>query len=71
MAIIYKHRKEPIPRLPAEVGALQPVLERLLAKSPADRFADAGEAAAALAGELARYEAWRRRGGREEKESAA
>jgi hypothetical protein len=71
MAIIYKHRKEPIPRLPGEVSALQPVLERLLAKSPADRFADAAEAAVALEAELLRYETWRRRGGREEKESAA
>jgi len=48
MALIYKHRKEPVPRLPAQFEALQPILERLLAKSPDDRFADAGEAAAAL-----------------------
>jgi hypothetical protein len=61
MAIIYKHRKEPIPCLPREVGALQPVLERLLAKSPADRFPDASEAAKALEHELARYDAWRAR----------
>ncbi|MBS0579672.1 MAG: serine/threonine protein kinase [Proteobacteria bacterium] len=48
MAIVYKHRKEPIPRLPAEFAALQPVLERLLAKRPQDRFASAQEASAAL-----------------------
>ncbi len=48
MAIVYKHRKEPIPRLPPEFAALQPVLERLLAKLPQDRFASAQEASAAL-----------------------
>jgi tRNA A-37 threonylcarbamoyl transferase component Bud32 len=50
MALIYKHRKEPVPRLPQQFAALQPILERLLAKSPDDRFADAGEAATALEG---------------------
>jgi serine/threonine-protein kinase PpkA len=50
MALIYKHRKEPVPRLPASFEALQPIVERLLAKSPQDRFADAGEAATALEG---------------------
>jgi serine/threonine-protein kinase PpkA len=48
MAIVYKHRKEAIPHLPVRFAALQPVLERLLAKQPADRYASAGEAAAAL-----------------------
>jgi serine/threonine protein kinase len=48
MAIVYKHRKEPVPPLPAPLVSLQPLLERLLAKSPADRFAGAGEAAQAL-----------------------
>lgn len=48
MALIYKHRKEPVPRLPAPFESLQRILDRLLAKSPQDRFADAGEAAAAL-----------------------
>lgn len=48
MALIYKHRKEPVPRLPAAFEPVQPVLDRLLAKLPADRYADAGEAAAAL-----------------------
>ncbi|HYM27037.1 MAG TPA: protein kinase [Steroidobacteraceae bacterium] len=48
MAIVYKHRKEPVPQLPSQLAAVQPVLQRLLAKSPADRFAGAGEAAAAL-----------------------
>jgi eukaryotic-like serine/threonine-protein kinase len=48
MAIVYKHRKEPLPQLPERLAALQPLLERLLAKSPADRFADAHAAAEAL-----------------------
>ncbi len=48
MAIVYKHRKEPIPRLPAQFEAVQPLLERLLAKTPADRIATAEEAAEAL-----------------------
>lgn len=48
MAIVYKHRKEPVPQLPERFAALQAPLERLLAKSPANRFADAREAAEAL-----------------------
>jgi eukaryotic-like serine/threonine-protein kinase len=48
MAIVYKHRKEPVPQLPAQFAVVQPVLERLLAKQPAERFAAAGEAAGAL-----------------------
>lgn len=53
MAIVYKHRKEAIPRLPERFAALQPVLERLLAKEPADRYASATAAAAALQETLA------------------
>jgi len=53
MAIVYKHRKEPVPRLPAQFAAVQPVLERLLAKVPAERFADAGQAGDALEETLA------------------
>jgi eukaryotic-like serine/threonine-protein kinase len=48
MAIIYKHRKEPVPRLPEIFAAMQPMLERFLAKQPDDRFANAAEAADAL-----------------------
>jgi serine/threonine protein kinase len=48
MAIVYKHRKEPVPQLPAQFAAVQPVLERLMAKLPAERFADAQQAGAAL-----------------------
>jgi serine/threonine protein kinase len=48
MAIVYKHRKEPVPQLPEQFRAVQPVLERLLAKLPEERFADAASAADAL-----------------------
>jgi eukaryotic-like serine/threonine-protein kinase len=48
MAIIYKHRKEPVPRLPEHFSALQPLMEKLLAKRPEDRFSAACEAADAL-----------------------
>jgi eukaryotic-like serine/threonine-protein kinase len=48
MAIVYKHRKEPVPQLPARFADVQPALERLLAKLPAERFADARQAADAL-----------------------
>jgi hypothetical protein len=54
MAIIYKHRKEPVPRLRGELATLQPLLDRFLAKLPADRFPDARQAAAALEKELER-----------------
>jgi serine/threonine protein kinase len=50
MALIYKHRKEPVPRLPAPYEPMQPIIDRFLAKAPQDRFADAAEAATALEG---------------------
>jgi serine/threonine protein kinase len=50
MALIYKHRKEPVPRLPVAVDLMQPIIDRLLAKVPDDRYASAGEAATALEG---------------------
>jgi hypothetical protein len=55
MAIVYKHRKEPVPQLPPQFAAVQPVLERLLAKVPADRFADAAQAGQALQETLERW----------------
>jgi serine/threonine protein kinase len=59
MAIVYKHRKEPVPQLPPHLADVQPVLARLLAKLPDGRFADASEAADALQGTL---DAWLSRG---------
>jgi hypothetical protein len=48
MAIISKHRKEPVPALPAPFEALQPIIERFLAKDPQDRYPNATEARIAL-----------------------
>jgi len=48
MAIIYMHRKAPVPQLPEAQVALQPLLQKLLAKQPADRFDSADQAAQAI-----------------------
>ena len=61
MAIVYKHRKEAIPQLPQAFAAVQPLLEKLLAKLPRDRFASAHEATAALEETL---ECWQARAAR-------
>jgi tRNA A-37 threonylcarbamoyl transferase component Bud32 len=55
MAIVYKHRKDALPLLPTKFAQVQPVLERLLAKDPADRYASAIEAASALEATLAHW----------------
>jgi tRNA A-37 threonylcarbamoyl transferase component Bud32/DNA-binding response OmpR family regulator len=49
MAIIYKHRNAPIPRLRESLSCLQDLVDRLLAKQPKDRFASAVDAERALA----------------------
>ncbi|MEO7775543.1 MAG: protein kinase [Steroidobacteraceae bacterium] len=54
MAIIYKHRNSPIPRLPASSAELQPLVDRLLAKEPHQRYANAAEVEAAIAEAIAR-----------------
>jgi tRNA A-37 threonylcarbamoyl transferase component Bud32/CheY-like chemotaxis protein len=48
MAIIYKHRKAPIPQLPEHFAVLQPLLNRLLAKRVEDRMPSAAAAVHAL-----------------------
>jgi eukaryotic-like serine/threonine-protein kinase len=48
MAVIYLHRKAPLPTLPEPLAWLEPLLERLLGKAPADRFESARAAAEAL-----------------------
>lgn len=48
--VLQNHVSAPIPRLPAEHAALQPLLDRLLAKLPGQRFASAEELLAALPG---------------------
>jgi serine/threonine-protein kinase PpkA len=48
MAIIYKHRNQPIPRLPGRAAHWQPIIDCLLAKRPAERYGTADEAAEVL-----------------------
>jgi eukaryotic-like serine/threonine-protein kinase len=55
MALIYKHRKEPVPQLAEGLDGLQPLLERLLAKRPEERFPSALAAAEALDRQLERF----------------
>ena len=50
MGVIYLHRKAPVPLLPDELGALQPLISGLLAKQRGDRYASA----AALSQEVER-----------------
>ena len=54
MAIIYKHRKMPIPKLPSDVAVLQPLLDGLMAKDPADRFPNAAATIVAIEAAAAR-----------------
>ncbi len=48
MGIIYQHAKAPLPRLPEPLALLQPLLERLLAKDPSDRYASASDVLRAI-----------------------
>ncbi|MCS6947594.1 MAG: hypothetical protein NZM12_08265, partial [Steroidobacteraceae bacterium] len=48
MAVIYLHAKAPIPRLPEHLAPLQPIIDRLLAKNPAQRYPSAAALIAAL-----------------------
>jgi eukaryotic-like serine/threonine-protein kinase len=57
MAIIYLHRKAPVPQLPEAQACLQPLLQKLLAKEPADRFESAQQAAQAIGEMLAELRA--------------
>src|SRR5690606_7501590 len=41
MELLVMHIKSPPPTLPVEYAALQPVLDRLMAKKPDDRYASA------------------------------
>jgi serine/threonine-protein kinase PpkA len=42
-ALAFKHATQPIPDLPPSLEAFQPILSRLLAKAPADRFSSVHE----------------------------
>jgi len=48
MAIIYMHRKAPIPKLPEPLAAFQPLIDALLAKSVEDRVPTAAAAVEAI-----------------------
>jgi serine/threonine protein kinase len=48
MTVLYMHRNAPLPRLELSLASLQPLLDRLLAKEPEDRYADAAETARAI-----------------------
>lgn len=41
--IVFKQMNEPIPELPEELAMYQPLLDKMTAKEPDERFADAGE----------------------------
>lgn len=49
LAIGIMHITEPVPTLPHELAALQPLIDRLLAKQPEDRFQSGNEVVAAIA----------------------
>jgi serine/threonine protein kinase len=53
LAIMAQHAKSPVPMLPAELSAQQPLLERLMAKNLNERYASADEVLADLAQEIA------------------
>ncbi len=41
--VVMKHKSAPIPELPEDLSRYQPLLEKMLAKNPDDRFYNAGE----------------------------
>lgn len=55
LAILYMHVQEQPPELPAEYSALQPVLSRLVAKLPEQRFQSSAEFVAAIEGFLGKH----------------
>jgi tetratricopeptide (TPR) repeat protein len=48
LAVAYAHVNDPLPVLPQPLSQLQPVLDRMLAKQPEQRYANAGELRQAL-----------------------
>ena len=52
LAVAYAHVNDPVPVLPNELARWQPVVDRLLAKSPEDRYESAGEIVSVLGAEV-------------------
>jgi serine/threonine protein kinase len=50
MEVIYKHKRAPLPAVDPQYAAYEPILHRLLAKAPRDRFQTAREVLGAAAG---------------------
>ncbi|MEO8461084.1 MAG: protein kinase [Dokdonella sp.] len=48
LAVGIMHITQPVPQLPVALDALQPLIEKLLAKDPADRYQSGNEVAAAI-----------------------
>jgi serine/threonine protein kinase len=48
MTVLYMHRNTPVPRLEPGLAALQPLIDKMLAKEPDQRYPDAQETAAAI-----------------------
>jgi serine/threonine-protein kinase PpkA len=48
VSLAMKHCSDPIPRLPDHLAVYQPILDKLIAKKPQDRFASAGQLIRAL-----------------------
>jgi serine/threonine protein kinase len=49
MEVIYKHKRAELPAVESQYASYEPLLKRLLAKEPADRFQSAGELMSAVA----------------------
>ena len=49
MEVIYKHKRAELPAIEVQYAPYEPLLRRLLAKEPADRFQSAGELLSAVA----------------------
>jgi hypothetical protein len=43
MEVIYKHKRAELPQIAPQFAEYQPMLKRLLAKAPADRYQSAQE----------------------------
>ncbi len=50
LAVGIMHISQPVPVLPDEIASLQPLISRMLAKEPDDRYQSGAEVAAAIAG---------------------